>query len=401
MLIPTFQEHEIQIDGPVYAKSLSAMDTREAKTHQYGIYISNDACRTFFDLKCARGANEDRPIFIHWPQTDSTSASMVKYYGEKTRNEARITSNLYKNGLITREDTGSVLVMWRHDLEDYEAIVLKTEDDINAFLGEYGLTPSDLGKVLELSGDQPNSLESSIQRYVEAIRDEKCPFPDSKDVSAAARICTQLSDERILAHPDDTIIDWTVAEYQIFRALEDLYYGEKIRTSFKDLDEFISLALSITNRRKSRAGHSFENQLEALFDTFGLSFDTQVKTEGNKKPDFIFPSETAYFDFEFPTEGLTVLAAKTTCKDRWRQVISEADRLRDGWKYLCTLQQGVSSAQMDEMLAEKVRLVCPAQYHRYFVKEHRSDLWTVNRFIRYMDDLQGRYSVSYGEHYHL
>ena len=49
----------------------------------------------------------------------------------------------------------------------------------------------------------------------------------------------------------------------------------------------------------------------------------------------------------FAIDKLCTLAAKTTCKDRWRQILSEADRLRDENKYLCTMQQGISSAQMD------------------------------------------------------
>lgn len=53
-------------------------------------------------------------------------------------------------------------------------------------------------------------------------------------------------------------------------------------------------------------------------------------------------------------EKLCTLAAKTTCKDRWRQILNEADRLRDEHKYLCTMQQGISATQMDEMRAEKV-----------------------------------------------
>lgn len=54
-------------------------------------------------------------------------------------------------------------------------------------------------------------------------------------------------------------------------------------------------------------------------------------------------------DNEFSTDYIISLAAKTTCKDRWRQVLNEADRLRDNPKYLCTLQQGISEAHMDEM----------------------------------------------------
>ncbi len=45
------------------------------------------------------------------------------------------------------------------------------------------------------------------------------------------------------------------------------------------------------------------------------------------KPDFLFPSAGAYHDTEFPVENLRMLAVKTTCKDRWRQILNEADKI--------------------------------------------------------------------------
>ena len=73
----------------------------------------------------------------------------------------------------------------------------------------------------------------------------------------------------------------------------------------------------------------------------------------------MFLSEEAYHDMTFAVENLCTLAAKTTCKDRWRQILNEADRLRDENKYLYTIQQRISSTQMDEIQAEKVILaVC-------------------------------------------
>ena len=101
--------------------------------------------------------------------------------------------------------------------------------------------------------------------------------------------------------------------------------------------------------RKSRAGKSFEHHLAALFSGNELLFEEQVVTEGNKKPDFIFPSANAYHDRAFSDERLVFLAAKTTCKDRWRQILNEADRFKGKTKYLCTLQQGMTVKQVNEM----------------------------------------------------
>jgi hypothetical protein len=50
-------------------------------------------------------------------------------------------------------------------------------------------------------------------------------------------------------------------------------------------------------------------------------------TENKSKPDFIFPSIGKYHDANFIDTGLSMLASKSTCKDRWRQVLSEAKRI--------------------------------------------------------------------------
>jgi hypothetical protein len=49
-----------------------------------------------------------------------------------------------------------------------------------------------------------------------------------------------------------------------------------------------------------------------------------------------------------------MLAAKTTVKDRWRQVLNEANRIET--KHLLTLQEGVPEGQFTEMQDAKVNL---------------------------------------------
>ena len=92
---------------------------------------------------------------------------------------------------------------------------------------------------------------------------------------------------------------------------------------------------------------------------------------------------------ETPKAQVKMLAAKTTFKDRWRQILKEATRFEDKDKYLCTLQQGISSQQMDEMREEKVILVVPREYHRTYPKEKREYIWTIERFIGYVKEMEG------------
>ena len=152
------------------------------------------------------------------------------------------------------------------------------------------------------------------------------------------------------------------------------------------MQTFLELANSVLNRRKSRAGKSLEFHLEALFNGNNLQYESQAITEVKKKPDFLFPSAEAYHDRSFPTEKLVVLGAKTTCKDRWRQVITEADRIDT--KYLCTLQQGISANQLEEMKAENVVLVVPEEYICTYPKEYRGEILTIKNFIDYVTALQ-------------
>ena len=187
---------------------------------------------------------------------------------------------------------------------------------------------------------------------------------------------------------DQKLLKWTEEEFKLFRALEYSRYGSLITKGFSSVDQFVVVANQVLNRRKSRAGKSLEHHLSAIFDENNILYSSQTVTEGNKRPDFIFPSEANYHDMLFPTEKLISLAAKTTCKDRWRQVINEADRLRGREKYLCTLQQGVSAAQMDEMQEEKVILVVPQPYISTYPKDRQDRIWTIEKFVSYVREME-------------
>ena len=79
--------------------------------------------------------------------------------------------------------------------------------------------------------------------------------------------------------PDEQLLDRRRVEYDIFLLVEELHVLDIIRKGFGSVDEFIALANSVSNRRKSRAGKSLE-LLEHLFIEHGLRhFSTQAITE--------------------------------------------------------------------------------------------------------------------------
>jgi EcoRII C terminal len=74
-----------------------------------------------------------------------------------------------------------------------------------------------------------------------------------------------------------------------------------------------------------------------------------------------------------------MLGAKTTVKDRWRQIINEAGRIPV--KHLITLQEGVSSTQFKDMREAGVHLVVPSELHSAYPKDVRPHLISVEGFL--------------------
>lgn len=373
----------------VFCKFLSANDTGKTGAHQAGIYISKPSVPILFDEPGIRGENKEKRVTIAWQDGRRTDSRFI-YYGQGTRNEYRITNFGRSFPYLRSEFTGALFILVQKSSEDYDGFVLNAEDDINQFLDTFGISVTQTNQLLNLHHVTLASMEKAeMERLIETL---DVDFPSSERMSMAAReIDNRVYDhvDYIVTNPDKKLIDWTNMEFKLFQALEYARYGDVISKGFLSMEDFVMTANQVLNRRKSRAGKSLEHHLAALFSGNGLIYEEQVVTEGNKKPDFLFPSQAAYHTPDFPTEKLISLAAKTTCKDRWRQVINEADRLRQRVKYLCTLQQGISTAQIDEMKAEQIVLVVPKPYISYYPKERQDQIWTISQFIRFVKETEG------------
>ena len=376
-----------------YCKFLSANDSGETGGHQAGILISKKALTMLFDTDRPLEHIEKRTVNILW-QNELDRLSTFTYY--ESKNELRITGFTRGFPYLSKEATGALFVLTEAKDNNfcYEAFFLYTEDEIDTFLNSFGLSPTETNDLIRkrpiISSSRQEFFE--IQKFIDSITvDNNVVFPDSFTMSKTARDIEDIvynHRELIRINPDKKIIDWTEQEYRLFRQIEQYSYGSIIRAGFTDMESFVELANQVLNRRKSRAGKSLEHHMSAILDGNNISYEEQVITEGKKKPDFIFPSGKAYHDISFPTDKLVSLASKTTCKDRWRQILNEADRLREKNKYLLTLQQGISTAQIEEMTAERVVLVVPKQYITSYPREQQEKIWTVKKFIGYLQEIQ-------------
>ena len=371
-----------------FCKFLSANDSGETGGHQSGILISLSAkAMLFTDQQMRENHILKKNGTIRWQDDYSTSCTFTWYESKK---ELRITNFGRGRSPLRPEYTGALFVMVKDSEEDYQGFILNTDEDIQEFLDSFGLTPAETNRPIELSRVNPEVKEkNAIDAFIAGLTVD---FPSSFDMSQAARMIqfdVYRNRRLTITDPDSALLKWTEEEYRLFRAIEHDRYGSTVSRGFATVDDFITLANQVLNRRKSRAGKSLEHHLSAIFDENRIEYTAQGVTEGNKKPDFLFPSEEAYHDMTFSIEKLCTLAAKTTCKDRWRQILNEADRLRDEHKYLCTMQQGISAAQMDEMQAEKVILVVPKPYINAYPRDRQDRIWTISRFVGYVKEMEG------------
>lgn len=371
----------------IYIKRLSANDTGATKSHQVGIYFPKAVLGSIFPSINRKDEPNPEALFKAVVDSDNIAEQELRavYYNQKTRNEKRITR--WKLGvdytpLQDKEKTGSIAVFAFNadgvgDSEFMKAWVCKDieeEEYLEDKIGEVEpqCTYFERGDVI-FEGIMPTSL----------IKVEKYPAEWNNEFPSGLTIINHLFDNKFHAEldADKRIIKRRDHEFDLFKLVEHHYAFPLIQKGFEDVETFIKLANSISNRRKSRSGKSLELHLENIFVEEGLDkFGVQCTTEGRKKPDFLFPDCSAYHDASFPNDKLRMLAVKTTVKDRWRQILNEANRIDTS--YLFTLQQGVSENQFREMQTENVKLVVPEPIHSSFPKEIRGDLYSLSSFIK-------------------
>jgi hypothetical protein len=215
-------------------------------------------------------------------------------------------------------------------------------------------------------------------------------FPPTRVLSELAR--TSLSHVSAADDPDAALMAWIDMEEQLFRRLERHVVADRIRSGFHsdderaDVDGFMGFSKSVQNRRKKRAGLALEHHLEAVFSAHKVRFDREGETENRNKPDFLFPGQEEYRNPVFPAARLTMLGSKSTLKDRWRQVLSEAERITP--KHLLTLEPGISENQTDKMRAKQLQLVLPQSLHSTYRDSQRGWLMTLGNFVELVKERQ-------------
>ncbi len=384
-----------------YVKRLSGNDTLATGSHQAGPYIPRDFLfRIFPALNRREVKNPDVRFDLYVDShADAREVRAIWYNNRfhdtgaaRGRDETRVTGfGGGSSALLDPESTGALTVFaFRNaaepEIADCHVWVCRheTEED----LVEERIGPVEPGKYLIWPPAQEGlftRLERPPVRTSCWLAEDEIPaewltrFPSGAEIirrAVALRPDTGLD-------PDRRLLRRRECEFEIFRSVEQAVEMPHIAAGFPTIDAFIGRAQTILQRRKARSGHSLELHAKAIFAeerlVEGTHFSHQPESEPGKRPDFLFPSAAAYHDHSFPRERLRMLAVKTTCRDRWRQILNEADHVPA--KHLLTLQEGVSETQFREMTQASVQLVVPAGLFEKYPKAVQPHLQTLESFI--------------------
>lgn len=363
--------------GSALLKFISANDVGETGSHQYGFYLPKDVWQLYSPHPPTDGELQKHWVGVRW-QGEFETDSCVTWYGRRTRSEYRFTRFGRGFPFLTGYHIGSLLVLVPEKIDRFLCFVLDTESDIEDIQANLGLkvvgTWAVYGELDRKVADEQACVDQRLTQFAAKLS----AFPGGEEMSEETRdaLACCIPDFASLS-PDDRLLRYVESEYCLFKLVERQITLPFVKGGFKSIDDFITLANSVLNRRKARAGRSFENHVEYLLKETRIPLDVRPNVDG--KPDFIFPGKKEYDDPEFPSDRLVMLGLKTTCKDRWRQVLNEASRIPR--KHLLTLQPAISCAQIEEMMAANVTLIVPKPLHGLYPKVCRKKLLTMSDFM--------------------
>lgn len=387
----------------VVVKDLSAVETNPEKSNQHEFHGSAPLRALLGNDEPLRMPTKFLWIGAEQEQVEAIDGTLT-WYDSRRDTPGRTEYRLYyeSNGVTDMLAVGDSFFLALRNDKSALAVFTPTDGTMyNQLLWLFGVehgnqasfvfqpvTTADQGEldfaarsILEAIAVEPEDPEHDLAEGLTERFGVNMPRPAVLSALARQSVGTEIA----LDDPDTAIIDWMERESQLFRRIERRIVSERISEGFhlngnSDVDGFISFSLSVQNRRKSRAGLALESHIAAALDAHAITYSQGAVTENGNKPDFLFPGDQEYRDLAFPNEALTMLGAKSSIKERWRQVLSEAERIIP--KHLLTLEPSVSEAQTDEMQAKNLQLVVPLAIHKTFKPRQQTWLYSFSDFIK-------------------
>ena len=389
----------------IYLKKLSLNDWQwsdNPKAHQGGPYIPHaDRDAGFFPALTAmeRAAGEP-PILeawfdIIWPQNggEIKRARLVNY---RSKGEETHLTNVVKEP-FQRISPASLLLITRKKPDagprqytaliadsasapyDYLRDLFRFDTDFVSGFFDPGRAEADAGQRVLTFLEQ--ALDAWRKGTLQEFAKGHATVPGTTDMAAMAQSqylkAQGLSslDPFSMDAPGDAVMQISRdIEYRLFQDFEmkmrsmqligiilgldsgKMTVERALRSLISDFALVDKVLLSAAQQRKSRAGKSFELHIERLLRDGSVPHEVQVVIASKKRPDFVLPSYRMYMDDQRSNDAALVLSAKTTLRERWKQVHSE---IRNCELYLATVDENVAASAIVEMGEAGIRLVVP------------------------------------------
>lgn len=407
--LDSFPEHEPSLllsrlldeSDALFVKKLSLNDrdwARLSNKHQAGVYVPpRERDSGFFPSLLIKKRDdpesaEIREAFfpIHWPEVSETRLARLVHYTSKV-SETHMTR---LPRLAFRDlAPASLLLVGRGRDGTYRGLTLdSTGTDCEILSNTLDLSPdftAGLFTLKEIQRDREEKALTFIDEVVKAFFDGTIAtlsqkygaMPDTASLAATARarfmVENSLSNMNPFAmtRPGDAIRTISRGiEYEIFKDLQmrgraidlvrivlgddpKVVSPEKaLRSIIVEFPRIDAILLSAAQQRKSRAGYSFEHHIEAMLSDGGIPFEKQAVIDAKKRPDFILPSRTLYNAAGRTVKEALVLSAKTTLRERWKQVGQE---MKNCDLYLATVDENIAGNAIEDMASQGIVLVVP------------------------------------------
>lgn len=398
-MIPVNQEN-IQLwiskSTKLFIKKLSRNDCVWADGaefgHQNGVYIPREIRETDFfpalrNINPAKPHIFETPFSTFWPETGEFKTSNLKHYSNKGTEMhftgvpkeyfAELTpASLLIGGVLKRSHSESHHWFMVIDSASDEAEILETMFDLNADFHFGIFTPESVSRApqdesAQLIEELSASLKSgNLTSFIASVSQ----LPPSSLLASQAQQ-EYLSQHRlkkldpyVIENPGDAIMKISRdIEYKLYKRAELRHRAAEVvriitekntdlvTAVVRGFPELDATFLSASQHRKSRAGRSFEQHIGQLLTDGNISFEEQAVT-GGRRPDFVLPSMITLTDATRSFDDALVLSAKTTLRERWKQIALEKFNCS---LFLATVDDRVSADAINDMQRQEICLVVP------------------------------------------
>lgn len=376
---------DARLRGAAYLKYVSANDVGETKSHQCGFYLSKAAGRLFSPHASGKGMNTEFYVKVSW-HGKGVTASCIKWYGEGTRDEYRLTGFGRGETVLKSADIGSLLVLVKtgaatlngyvlHRLGDVVEALFRLETKIKRGGGLYEAEPvPPESEPPEPPEPKDDPMAARFAAFAGSLDYSKKKIPPTDTLSLVTQEAAKDCIPGFSAFTADEKLDLLLAkEFELYLLIQDSFYPKDTLMRYGDAEKIVQ---KLAQGRMSRAGRSLENHFGYLMKEAGIRFVAQAKI-GDTKLDFLVPGVAEYNDPAYPDDQLVAVSSKRTARERWREVFGEARRLKK--RHILTIDPRLK--QLEQIRDGEMSLIVPARLVEEYSGTTGLEVFSVQRFL--------------------